>query len=129
MERRLPPLLFLGGVACLILGVVTGEGEAGIFIIFPFVVGTGWLMVLGVILIFSSIVAVMFTALSSQETVRMPPGHQNERRTDTKAGGLILIGPVPIVISSDRTLALVLLIVGVAVALGLLVFWMLLPEL
>ncbi|MBS3773417.1 MAG: DUF131 domain-containing protein [Candidatus Thermoplasmatota archaeon] len=66
----------------------------------------------------------MFTALSSRETVRMPPGHQNERRTDTKAGGLILIGPVPIVISSDRTLAWILLAGGIVTAVTL---WLLLP--
>lgn len=123
MERKLPLILFFGGLACIIAGIVTGEGRAGIFIIFPFVVGTGWLMVLGIVLIFLSIAAFLFTGLPWENAPYMQPGREQPSRKK-KAGGLILIGPIPIVVSNDKTLALVLLVIGVAVAV---ILWLLLP--
>ncbi len=123
MARKLSCLLFLGGVACIIAGVVTGEGEAGIFIIFPFIYGSGWLMLLGVALVFLSVGAFMFTALPSRTVGRMPPG-RDPPHPEKKAGGVILIGPIPVVIASDKKLALALLIVGIAAAI---ILWLLLP--
>ena len=123
MEHRLPLILFLGGLACLIAGIATGEGEAGIFIIFPFIYGSGWLMLLGIGLIFVSIIGYMFS-LSPGDPGQRPPGRHNEWQTEKKAGGLILIGPIPIVISNDKTLALVLLLVGIAAAV---ILWLMLP--
>ncbi len=125
MARRLPLVLFLGGLTCLIAAVATGEGQAGIFIVFPFVAGSGWLMLLGVALIFLSIVAFMFS-MSSGDPGQIAPGHHKKWQTEKKAGGLVLIGPIPIVISNDKTLALVLLVVGIAAAV---ILWLLLPLL
>jgi len=121
MARRLPLLLFLAGGACIIAGLATGQGQAGIFVIFPFVAGSGWLFILGVILFFLSILAVMFTWLPPDEGAPAPPGGRGEMQTDRKVGGLLLIGPLPIVIASHKTLALMLLILGVALALTFLV--------
>lgn len=125
MERKLPLILFLGGIASIIASVVTGKGKAGIFIIFPFVVGTGWLMLLGVVFVFVSVVAFMFT-ISPDERNQAAYSQQTKSRTEKKAGGLILIGPIPIVISSDKKLALALLIIGVAAAV---ILWLPLPRL
>lgn len=124
MERRLPFILFLGGLACLIAGIATGEGQAGIFIIFPFVYGSGWLMLLGIGLIFVSIIGYMFS-LSPGDPGQRAPGQQKEWQMEKKAGGLILIGPIPIVISNDKTLALVLLVVGIAAAI---ILWLVFPS-
>ncbi|MFO8132898.1 MAG: DUF131 domain-containing protein [Thermoplasmatota archaeon] len=125
MEHNIPLVLLLGGVACIIAGVATGEGQVGVFIIFPFVVGSGWLMLLGVILIFLSVVAFMFTRQAA-DAGQMPPGiGQARRHRETKAGGLILIGPIPIIISNDKTLAFVLLVIGIVVAV---ILWLLLPS-
>jgi uncharacterized protein (TIGR00304 family) len=124
MERRLPLLLFLGGLACLIAGIATGEGRAGIFIIFPFIYGSSWLMLLGIGLIFVSIIGYMFS-MSSGDPGQRPSGQRNEWQIEKKAGGLILIGPIPIVIFNDKILAIVLLVVGIATAI---ILWLVSPS-
>ncbi|HDS59595.1 MAG TPA: DUF131 domain-containing protein [Thermoplasmatales archaeon] len=121
MARSLSLLLFLAGAACIIAGLATGQGQAGIFVIFPFVAGSGWLFILGAVLLFLSVLAVMFAWLPPDEGASAPPGGQGEWRTDRKVGVLILIGPLPMVIASHKTLALMLLILGVALALTFLV--------
>lgn len=126
MARNLSLLLFLAGVACIIAGIATGQGEVGIFIIFPFVAGSGWLLLLGVMLLFLSLLALLFTGVPREEGIQVPLGRYRDGQTEKKMGGLILIGPLPIVIASDRTLALVLLLLGVVLAVT---FFVVLPAL
>ena len=116
MGSKTAAILFALGVICIAAGIALGEGKAGIFIIFPFIYGNGLLMMLGIILIFISFPLFMFSRFRFEEEIfsgeeAMAPG---EIKTEKHAGGLILIGPIPIIISSDWKTALILMGVGVA---------------
>lgn len=116
MGSKTAAILFALGVICIAAGIALGEGKAGIFIIFPFIYGNGLLMMLGIILIFISFPLFMFSRFRFEEEVfggeeAIAPG---EIKTEKHAGGLILIGPIPIIISSDWKTALILMGVGVA---------------
>lgn len=126
--------VFLAGIACIVAAAATGEAEVQLFIIFPLVSGTSWLFVLGVVLIVASfILGFISAAAAMSDGVRMPPDAPVIRRPGeaegapqkkARYGGVVLIGPVPIVFGSDRTmawvmlaLAIVLIVVVLAIAL------------
>ncbi|MEA2054080.1 MAG: DUF131 domain-containing protein [Candidatus Thermoplasmatota archaeon] len=118
MENKIPAILFIFGIICIIAGFAAGEGKAGIFIIFPFIYGNGPLMLMGMLLIFISFVIFIFSTFSKAQSMEDMP-----LKTEKHAGGLILIGPIPIVISSDKKLALVLMAIGIFIAFIFLFLW------
>ncbi len=119
MESRVPAITFIFGIACIIAGVAMGEGKMGIFIIFPFIYGEGALMFIGMILIFLSFPIFMISQfhMTEEETYRneWQPPSKEEMIKEKHMGGLILIGPIPMVISSDKKLALILMAVGMVI--------------
>lgn len=106
---------------CLIIGIVffsigffAGEAEAGVFIIFPFISGSGVFPLLGFIFIFIAIILYSFgfmrniTSYNSDDLT-------SEKKTSVKGGGVVLIGPIPIVFGSNWKIALVLMIVAIII--------------
>lgn len=120
MENKISLVLFIFGIICIIAGIAMGEGKAGIFIIFPFVYGEGILMFIGIILIFLSLFLFIFlTPYVISKEYSKHTGY--EMQTKRHAGGLILIGPIPLVISSNWKIALILL--AIALIIIILVFF------
>jgi len=110
--RKISILLFIMGVSFIIASFLTGEAKAGLFIIFPFIYGTGLFMFVGIILIFISMLLFFFS---------FP--YEKGYEIEEKKGGLILIGPIPIIITDDRKIGLLLLIISlVFIFLFLLIF-------
>jgi len=122
----LPVAVFLAGVACVATAVATGEAEVNLVVIIPVLSGSGWLFLLGTALIIMSFL-VGFAVLALSGTDRAvdfadqsvaPPQPAVERKTHY--GGVVLIGPVPIAFGSDKRTAIVMLLLGVAMAIALL---------
>lgn len=98
----------LAGLALLGYAVVEGEARVGLFLIFPYLVGTGGKAALGMLLLFGA--AVMWAHSATRGTAPpagellggdAPPGEARvERRSGS--GGVVLLGPIPIVWGSDR---------------------------
>ncbi len=106
--------MFIAGIACIVAGVALGEGKAGIFIVFPFIYGSGILMLAGMLLVFFSFPLFMLSQTDGHSAEYI---EHRDTRTDKHAGGLILIGPIPIVISSDKNIAIILMAAGMIFAL------------
>lgn len=116
--------VFLAGVACVVAAAATGEAEVQLFIIFPLISGTSWLFILGVVLIAASfILGFVFAASAMTEDELRPPQAPPVQQSGevagtpqrkTRYGGVVLIGPVPIVFGSDRNMALVMLALAIA---------------
>lgn len=119
----LPVLIFVAGVACIAAAVANGEAEVSLLLVFPVISGSSGLFFLGTILmVLSFFVGFAMLAMGHAELGRLQgdssqaaesPGAQKE----TRYGGVVLIGPVPIAFGSDRSIAVIMLVVGVAVAL------------
>ncbi|KAA0002143.1 MAG: DUF131 domain-containing protein [Thermoplasmata archaeon] len=109
MENKISPILFIFGIICIIAAISMGEGKAGIFIIFPFIYGEGLLMFIGIILIFLSLIIFTFSQFHLMKE------YENEMKVKKHAGGLILIGPIPIIISSNWKVALILLAIAIII--------------
>ncbi len=110
MENKLAPLFFIFGIIFLILGFLKGEMEGGLFIIFPFIYGTGIFSMFGVILIFISFLLYFLSIFSRLEIEYTDEAEL--KRMEKKSGGIIFIGPFPIIVSSDTKFAFILLLLA-----------------
>ncbi len=101
MENKFPLTFFIFAIIASIFAFIEGELKAGIFIIFPFIYGSGLFTFIGIIFLFLSFI--MFFVSSFKRI------YGEVEYKETK-GGVILIGPFPIVISDNMKTALFLLI-------------------
>jgi len=113
-------LLLAAGVALIVGSVLTEEGEVGLFLIFPFIVAHGWMGAAGGLMIFLSIICmfVSFWTSSSRPEGPVPtdPSQPSAETQDRKKyGGVVLIGPIPIVFGSDEKMARTMLMAAIAV--------------
>jgi len=106
---------FILGIAFFVVGFLTGEAEGGIFIVFPFIVGSGFFPLLGFIFIFIAIFSFMFRFTTSKEPDENQIKNeelQPKKKTSVKGGGVVLIGPIPIVFGSNWKIVIVLMIIA-----------------
>ena len=120
-------ILFVTGLALLVLSVMRGEGTAGIAVFIPFFVGSGPLSSLGVLCFFVGMVLLFFgmarsaaDAAESDEPENQgeparpdgpaakdgpkdpaPPTSPAQGTARPRFGGVVMIGPVPIIFGSD----------------------------
>lgn len=98
MGNKISQLLFVAGIIILVISFIAGESKAGIFLIFPFIYGSGVLSLMGIFLIFLSIAIFLF---SFPEKIKDDIIFEKEVKIEKKAGGIIFIGPIPIFFSNE----------------------------
>ena len=115
----------LAGIAFLIYAAIKGQGSAGICLVFPFYIGTGIYSAIGILLIMAAFFLFFFATVHSIDTefvaeaqpVHPPPEeiYTKGHRSEIKGGGVIFIGPVPIVFGTDTNIAGWMLIVAAVI--------------
>lgn len=129
-------ILFGIGVILIIMGIFTGSSHVALFLIFPVIYGKGLLSFLGCLLIFFGIFLILlslhFGDKESEEyypppneEYYPPPNYeefsqneifpQKEVRKEKRYGGVILIGPIPIVIGSDKNMVIIALTISLII--------------
>jgi uncharacterized protein (TIGR00304 family) len=93
-------LLLLLGIAILCVAVLSGAMTFGIFVIFPFLLGTGILAGLSIIFIFFGIF-ILFISIFF-ENIEVDKSKYEIDEGKSKFGGFVLVGPFPIVFGSDK---------------------------
>jgi hypothetical protein len=86
-------ICFIIGVSFFILGIISGEAEGGIFIVFPFIVGSGLFPFLGFICIFISIIFFSFGIMKKNIDYKSDldfNGSSKLKRKELKGGGIVL---------------------------------------
>jgi len=73
------------------------------------------LLLLGFALIFIGIL------LAIIDIIRSSSKREEEKRTETKAGGIIFIGPIPIVFGSDKEITKWMLIIALIISILLII--------
>lgn len=126
IPRTLVPVsIFVAGIACIAMAVATGEAEVNLVLIFPVFSGSSGLFLLGVVLIIVSfLVGFAMLAMTQAEVSRQNAGALREipehgTGTRTEYGGVIMVGPVPIAFGSNKKIATIMLVLGVAAVLVL----------
>lgn len=110
-------LFFIGGLVFFAIGIFTGEVEAGFVLIFPFFIGSGIYALSGIVLVFISILLFMFgftgTTVESIDLQFEKNKHDTKSKKIVKGGGVVLIGPIPIVFGSNWKIAIIMMVLAI----------------
>ncbi len=118
-------LLILAGIALLFYAVAIGEANASLFLIFPVIYGSGIYSLLAILLIMIGIILLFFAPFQSvrenmdnyyeenydnydyvnYEEYEGAKDLEEHREKKVRYGGVVLIGPIPIVFGSDKNMA------------------------
>lgn len=122
----LPVGTFVAGIALAVAAVVTGEADVSLVLIFPVFSGSSAIFLLGVLLIIASFL-VGFAMIAADSRADMQQAGRpvqtpspGEGKNKLQYGGVVMIGPIPIAFGSNRTIALVMLVIGIIAAIMLL---------
>lgn len=122
--RALGLASLLAGGLLLAYAAMQGSVRVGLFLIVPFVYGTGLAPFLGMLLVMAGL---LMLAASTFTRALPPPGAEwaeGERRVESRSGGVVLLGPIPIVWGSDRRILPWMVGAGVVLlVLALLLTW------
>ncbi len=112
---------------CLILGIVffyfgflSGDVETGVFVIFPVLAGSGIYAFFGFVFIIIAIFLFMFGFTNYNEIDEYQTENSElkpRKKTSVKGGGVVLIGPIPIVFASNWKFATVMMIIAIIIIL------------
>jgi len=93
-----------------------GEVELYIFLIFPVLKADGLYGAAAFLLVLASILVMLFSFWTGARGEGLEPGRR------TSAAGVIMIGPIPIVLGSDQRTTIMTLVVAVVVLLIIILF-------
>ncbi len=118
--RVLSIVLFVLGIVLIIMGGLEGELRVGFFLVFPFIVGSGLYVVVGFLLMLCSLFLFVLgspTRPSLNETGSASPEEHREQKRRVEGGGVVLVGPIPIIIGSSWKITLTLILATIILVL------------
>ena len=120
-------LCLILGIIFFLIGILAGDVEAGFVLIFPFLVGSGHYAVLGFLFMFIAIILFMFGfASTTRASIDLPfdeDTYDIKRKKSVKGGGVILIGPIPIVFGTSWKIAVLLMMAAIILIFTIYVFF------
>ena len=116
-------ICFFTSILFFILAALSGELHIGFIVIIPIIIGSGFYAFIGFLLIFLSFIFFFIGRIS----LNIPTNSMNKKETpqtqkNIQTGGVILIGPIPIIFGSTWKVAL--LFGGIGILLLLLMIYM-----
>ncbi len=119
----IPLLIFLLGVLLVVVGVLEGDVELALFFVIPVIYGTGIYLIGGIFLIMLSFILFFFLSfnVAPASGKRSYDGAYKGRRKgpkrESKYGGVIFIGPIPIFFGKDMSTTKKMMWLGLVIAL------------
>ena len=101
-----------------ILGFLSEEVSGGFVIIFPIIIGTGIYSFFAMLLIIIGFITWFFGSVSIniEEEFKLSKSDENlPEKRKIKGGGLVFIGPIPIIFGSNWKITLVLMLVALII--------------
>ena len=116
-------VFFVLGIFFLTVGGIQGDLRVGVFFVFPFIIGSGLPALVGFLFLILAFFLFIQGFNSKVPTVgpATPPQEHGEQKPAIKGGGIVLVGPIPIILGSSWKITLAL-IVGAIVLILLVVF-------
>jgi uncharacterized protein (TIGR00304 family) len=106
-------LFFIVGSIVFAFGLARGEVEAGFVVVFPFLIGTGLYASVGFLCVFIAVLLFMFGFITrSTSTYQFDERDDSgfQKKPTVTGGGVVLIGPIPIIFSANWKIAVVLML-------------------
>ena len=113
-------LLFILGIFLIGASTFFGKGKIAFVLFIPVFYGTGVLAFIGGLCIIASMLLMFYSVTSTLGIEEEYAPVKQERKV--KGGGVVFIGPVPIVFGSDVKTAIIMLILGIAFLTGIILF-------
>lgn len=130
VSKFLGPILFVLGVAALAIAFSRGEAQLSLVVFVPVITATGPWAALGILLLVAGFVTAFLTwpfrigTMAVPEPAAPPRAMAEEvpptQPTTRRWGGVLFLGPVPIVFGSDAKVTRTMLILGLLLFLALL---------
>lgn len=114
-------ILFISGIFLIGASAVFGKGGIMLFFFIPVFYGTGILAFLGMLCIVVSMF-LMFYSMTSIFEYRKEDVAESAEEKKMEGGGIVFIGPVPIIFGSDVKTAVILMILASALMIGMFLF-------
>ena len=113
-------MLVLAGAALTVYGVATGEMQVALVIFVPVILGSSVLGVLAIGLIIAGIfagIADLFLNADHEEARGdfTDGGHAPGTAKKSEFGGVVLIGPIPVVFGSSKKAAMYAMLIGLVI--------------
>lgn len=109
-------IFFVISIIFFVLGFLKGDLQTGIFVIFPFIAGSGIFAFTGFIFIFIALLLFTFGFSTGIESDKIRYEKDNAgqiKKTSLKGGGVVLIGPIPIIFGTNWKVAVLLMILAI----------------
>ncbi len=109
--HKLSLTIFLIGILAISYGILLGDIQLSLFIIFPIISGSGPMAVIGFICIIIACFLYLLSfpfVIQKQQGLEGPISEENGKTPVHKAG-IVLIGPIPIIIGSHWKITLLLI--------------------
>ena len=103
------------GIIFFIMGAMQGNVQGGVFLIFPFVIGSGLYAFLGILCIMLSFL-LFIVGFTPRKTIPYEVPSQEktlEQKPTIKGGGIVLVGPIPVVVGSSWKIAVALILAAI----------------
>jgi uncharacterized protein (TIGR00304 family) len=127
--QLLGPAILVGGLLTLALAVMRGDASLYLVVIVPVVVGTGPLALLGILFVFAGFFLTFFLwnagtplpLVAPMEVPETPAADVAEHVPPKRRwGGVVFLGPIPLVFGSDPQMTRLMLVLGGILFLALL---------
>lgn len=112
--RAVAWLLLAAGALLVGLALARGEVRVGLFLIVPFVYGTGLLAAGGMMLLMAGAIAWFLSLVPPLHAIPPREGEPGSR-VERRGGGVVLLGPIPIVWGTDRRVQRWMLVLGAVI--------------
>lgn len=129
--RWLGPILLVLGVLALAYGLIQGQGTLSLVLVFPVITATGGWTALGIVLVLAgflvSFLAWTVPPPAMREGIAEPPAAGSPPAAPSRSrrwGGVVFLGPLPIVFGSDAKIARWMLLAAVALFAALIVLFL-----
>jgi uncharacterized protein (TIGR00304 family) len=122
-------------VILIVVALIVGELKAALFLVFPVLYGVGLLAAAGILLLFVGVILLFASAVPSTDRSQEKPvipteptdASQPSVERRTRFGGVVLVGPIPIVFGSDRRTAFWAMVAMALILVALALFILLWP--
>lgn len=121
--------LLVAGFIATVAGIQSGDIEIGLLLFFiPYLQSSTWIGAVAMLLIFTGIFVLMMSTFLGlgEANENEAQANSSTKRTRAEVGGVLLIGPIPIVFGSSNRAALIALIATALVVMALVVLLLLL---
>jgi len=119
MDKRniIPVFALIAGIFLVVLSIIEGQANIALLFIIPIIYGTGAYLAIGILLIFLSFIMFFLFIGPLKVERRETKGERTKTHKESSYGGVIFIGPIPIIFGKDKSVAKKMMYLGLLIAL------------